>query len=100
MLRLIFKALIVIWPWLKTAIFKEGTVAEVVAENKHLTFMLVLIVVLILSLVITTSALSDYKEDYRAVIEKMKESQYQCVPEDVELRKQRLTEMLAKRQEQ
>lgn len=95
MLRLILRALIVIWPFLKTAIFRERTIAEVIKENKHLTALQVLILVLILSLVITTVELADYKTELRTLQEqKNKVPAVQCIPDNLEERKIRLINAL------
>lgn len=60
--RLLLKALRLLWPYLRSAIFKDRTVTEVIVENLHITIMLGFILVLILMLGITTLQLSDLKE--------------------------------------
>lgn len=60
--RLLLKALRLLWPYLRSAIFKDRTVSEVIAENLHVTVMLGLILSLIVMLSITTLQLSDLKE--------------------------------------
>jgi hypothetical protein len=96
MLRLFFKALIVIWPFLKSAIFKDRTVGEVIAENKHITVMLALNVVMLVSLVLTTQALAYYKDEYIKTKSTVSATTTltACVPESIEERRQRLIELL------
>lgn len=98
MLRLMLKALFIIWPFLKTAIFRERTIVEVIKENKHLTAMQVVILLLSITLGITTAELADYKVNYRALQQRLIESSTRCSPEspedDLEQRKQRLMELL------
>lgn len=47
MFSLTMKALMLAWPWLKRAIFGDRTVREVVWENKHLTIMGGLVLVML-----------------------------------------------------
>ena len=61
--RLIFKALRLLWPYLRSAIFKDRTIVEVMKENQYLTAMLGLILMLVFALVISTVRLSELKEE-------------------------------------
>lgn len=47
MFSLTMKALLLVWPWLKHAIFGERPVLRVVWENKHLTLMGGLVLVML-----------------------------------------------------
>jgi DMSO/TMAO reductase YedYZ heme-binding membrane subunit len=60
--RLLFKALRLLWPYLRSAIFKDRTVIEVIRENKHFTGMLGLILLLVWALAISTMRVSELKE--------------------------------------
>lgn len=60
--RLILKALRLLWPYVRSAIFRDRTVIEVIIENLHITIMLGLIIILVVMLSITTLQLSDIKE--------------------------------------
>lgn len=60
--RLILKALRLLWPYLRSAIFRDRTITEVIVENLHITIMLGFIMVMIVMLSITTLQLSDIKE--------------------------------------
>ncbi|MNC18891.1 hypothetical protein D3C87_1300880 [compost metagenome] len=60
--RLLFKALRLLWPYLRSAIFKDRTVVEVIRENKHFTCMLGLILLLVWALAISTMRVSELKE--------------------------------------
>lgn len=73
--RLFFKGCVLVWPWLKAAIFKDRTVVEVLLENKHLTGMLLLLCLLIGALLMTTFALSDTKDAYRLAREQIDQLQ-------------------------
>jgi hypothetical protein len=64
--RLLFKALRLLWPYLRSAIFKDRTVVEVIRENLLFTYMLGIILMLVLSLVISTIRLSELKEEQAA----------------------------------
>lgn len=71
--RLFFKGCVLVWPWLKAAIFKDRTVMEVIVENKHLTGMLLLLCLLIGALLMTTFALSDTKDAYRVARDQLEQ---------------------------
>lgn len=73
--RLFFKGCVLVWPWLKAAVFKDRTVLEVILENKHLTGMLLLLCLLIGALFMTTFALSDTKDAYRVAREQLDQLQ-------------------------
>lgn len=73
--RLFFKGCVLVWPWLKAAVFKDRTVTEVISENKHLTGMLLLMCLLIGALLMTTFALSDTKDAYRSAREQLDQLQ-------------------------
>ena len=64
--RFLFKALRLLWPYLRSAIFKDRTVVEVIRENKHFTGMLGLILLLVWALAISTMRLSELKEEHTA----------------------------------
>ncbi|ARV77340.1 hypothetical protein FDI21_gp171 [Pseudomonas phage Noxifer] len=64
--RLLFKALRLLWPYLRSAIFKDRTVVEVLKENVHLTYMLGIILVLVFALALSTIRLSELKEEQAA----------------------------------
>lgn len=93
-MRFFWKALLVIWPFLKSAIFKERDVIEVLRENKHITAMLALILLLALSLIMTTSALSEYKERYSKLQSAVKEQGADCLGDEPDKRRKRLIELL------
>lgn len=67
--RLLFKALRLLWPYLRSAIFKDRTVVEVIKENVHFTYMLGIILVLVFALTISTIRLSELKEQAAAKAE-------------------------------
>ncbi|BEG72428.1 hypothetical protein [Pseudomonas phage PA1C] len=63
MLSLTAKALLLLWPFLKRAIFGDRTVREVMLENKHVTFMFAMVLVLAMSLMLTIGELNDVKSE-------------------------------------
>jgi hypothetical protein len=65
MFSLVMKALLLIWPFLKRAIFKDRTVTEVMLENKHVTVMFIMILLLLGSLVMVTSELNAVRSAHR-----------------------------------
>lgn len=93
-MRLFLKALLVIWPFLKSAIFKERSVAEVLKENLHLTAMLLLIVILASALIMTTTTLSEYKDRFTKLQLAVKEQGADCLGDENTKRRKRLIELL------
>jgi hypothetical protein len=65
--RLLFKALRLLWPYLRSAIFKDRTVVEVIKENLLFTYMLGIILMLVVTLAISTIRLSELKEEQAAL---------------------------------
>ena len=57
MLRLVFKAIHLLWPFLKRAIFGDRTIREVLLEHKHVTYMFAILLFMTLSLSITLKEL-------------------------------------------
>lgn len=57
MLRLVFKAIQLLWPFLKRAIFGDRTIREVLLEHKHVTYMFAILLFMTLSLSITLKEL-------------------------------------------
>jgi len=93
-IRIVFKALLVIWPFLRDAIFKDRTVSEVIRENWHINVMFVLIVSLVLFMFYTTTAALEAR-DKMAKLEALIEAQPVCLsPQAVEERKRRLMDLL------
>lgn len=64
--RYAFKALRLLWPYLRAAIFKDRTVVEVIRENMHFTCMSVLIMMLVFALSISVIRISELKEERAA----------------------------------
>lgn len=62
-MSLTIKALLLFWPFLKRAVFGERTVKEVMLENKHVTFMFAVVVVLLLSFFVTVSELNEVRTE-------------------------------------
>lgn len=92
--RLLLKALRLLWPYLRSAIFKDRTVAEVIRENAHITVMLVFVICLIMSLALSTLKLSELKELNR--VRKVEVITLSCSC-DRPLNTQRLQELLRER---
>lgn len=65
MLRIIFKALITFWPFLKNVIFKDRTVREAIRANKQFTILFALLILVITTLLLTVYVLSNVKEELR-----------------------------------
>lgn len=63
MFSLTAKALLLLWPFLKRAIFGDRTVREVMLENKHVTFMFATVLILSTSLILTIGELNDVKSE-------------------------------------
>ena len=62
MLRIILKALIIIWPFLKNIAFKDQTIQEAIQANRQFTYLFVLTMIVVLTLMVTSLALSETKE--------------------------------------
>lgn len=56
------KALIVIWPFLKSVAFKDRTIREVLRANRQFTWLFALLVVVLLTLHLTIHTLADQKK--------------------------------------
>lgn len=78
--RLFLKALRLLWPYLRSAIFRDRTVAEVIHENLHITMMLGLIILLTIALAMTTLKLSELKATRRVVPITVAEVPPDCTP--------------------
>ncbi|BDR26953.1 hypothetical protein RVBP20_1940 [Pseudomonas phage sp. NK1] len=95
MLGLTIKALLFVWPFLKRAIFGDRTIKEVLLENKHVTAMLILVVILLGTLFIVTSELKSVKARNWAVKAEMDRLK-KMTPEKAEMleRRRRLNDLL------
>ena len=63
MVGVTIKALLLIWPFLKRAVFGDRTIKEVMLENKHVTFMFAVVVILLLSFFMTVSELDEVRSE-------------------------------------
>lgn len=92
--RFFLKALLVIWPFLRDAIFKNRTVSEVVKENWHLNVMFFLVCLLTIMLWFTTHAALTAR-DTATQLKQVLDSQPVCLsPEAQEKRRKRLIELI------
>lgn len=67
MLRFFFKALITIWPFLQNVIFKDQTFQEAYRANRQFTFLFVLLMFVVITLFITSLALSETKGELQGI---------------------------------
>jgi hypothetical protein len=61
MIKLITKALIIGWPFLRSIIFKDRTVKEVLLANRQFTCLFGLLVVVVFTLYLTVATLAETK---------------------------------------
>lgn len=85
MLRFIFKTLIILWPFLKNVVFKDRTVLEVLANNKHITLMMVMVLLMMLTIVSATNKLSAVNKHATSTHELLAEAKEKIVQLEQEL---------------
>lgn len=96
MFSLSLKTLLFVWPFLKRAIFGDRTVKEVLLENKHVTLMLILIVILAFMLAAVTMELRSVRDQHSAVRTEVQRIKEASSPEEAEMliRRDRLNTLL------
>lgn len=62
MFKLVLKAFVLFWPFLKNIVFKDRTVREVLAENRQFTWLFGVLLITLVTLYLTVSTLSDTKQ--------------------------------------
>ncbi len=93
-LRFVFKALLVFWPFLRYAIFRDRTVSEVVKENWHMNGMFAVIIVLVMFMFYLLQATIDARVQV-ARLESVMKTQPVCLsPEANDERRRRLMDLL------
>lgn len=93
-LKFIFKALLVFWPFLRYAIFRDRTVSEVVKENWHMNGMLAVILVLVMFIFYLLQVTIDTKVQLSRVEAVMKTQPVCLSPEANDERRRRLMDLL------
>lgn len=78
MFSIAIKALLLVWPFLKRAIFRDRTVVEVLLENKHVTFIFSIVLVLLVSFLMTVNELNDVRSENLILKDKL-EQKCECV---------------------
>lgn len=92
--KLVAKALLIIWPFLRSAIFRGRTVSEVLRENWHMNAMFTLVITLIIFLWYTTHAVMDARSEITR-LETLINQQPVCIaPEVVDDRRRMLIDLL------
>jgi hypothetical protein len=88
------QALLSLWPFLKRAIFGDRDPKEVVLENRHITFMLVCVLLMLSAIFKVGAELDAVKTEKHAIVRELEILKAtQCVP-DSDDRRKRLDELL------
>jgi hypothetical protein len=92
--RLLLKALWLLWPFLRDAVFKNRTASEVLKENWHLNGMFFLNLVVILFMGFAVVSALDARAKVATLESVIKEQPVCLSPEAADARRQRLIELL------
>lgn len=79
MFTTIVKALVVIWPFFKAVILKDRSAMEVLDDNRHLTGMFVVIIVVALMFYVTLTELSETKTVLKAREQEISQLRRSCI---------------------
>lgn len=74
----ILKALVLFWPFIKSLIFKDRTVLEVIHANKQFTYMFIVLVFVTTVLYLTTHELAATNDRLEAVLRKQDSLELEC----------------------
>jgi hypothetical protein len=88
------QALLTIWPFLKRAIFRDRPILQVVLENRHITFMFLLLGLLFSTVVWVTRELEVVKVENVRLRSELEGVRTQIDSADIIARKKRLDELL------
>lgn len=89
------QALLSLWPFLKRAIFGDRDPKEVVLENRHITFMLVCVLLMLTTIFKLGDALDVVKAEKHAIVRELEGVKAtQCFPDSDEDRRKRLDALL------
>lgn len=94
MVALTTQALLSLWPFLKRAIFGEREVKEVLLENRHITFMLFCIMLMLATIFWVGSELDAVKAENHAIVRELEDLKATHSIPDVDARRRRLNELL------
>jgi hypothetical protein len=94
MVALTTQALLSLWPFLKRAIFGERVVKEVLLENRHITFMLFCIMLMLATIFWVGSELDAVKAENHAIVRELEDLKATHSTPDVDARRRRLDELL------
>lgn len=84
MLKPLFKALFLFWPFLKSALFHDRPVREVLWENRQLTLTTVFILILVLFLYLTLGQLLETRSRLAALTETVETGPASALDVDVD----------------
>lgn len=74
----ILKALVLFWPFIKSLIFKDRTVREVIRANRQFTYMFIVLVFVTAVLYLTAHELAATNDQLEAALSKMDSLALEC----------------------
>jgi hypothetical protein len=88
------QALLSLWPFLKRAIFGERAIKEVLLENRHITFMLFCIMLMLATIFWVGTELDVVKAENHVIARELKDLKATYEITDLDGRRRRLDELL------
>lgn len=88
------QALLSLWPFLRRAIFGERAVKEVLLENRHITFMLFCIMLMLTTVFWVGHELDVVKAEKHVIAQELENLKATHSAPDVDARRRRLDELL------
>lgn len=88
------QALLSLWPFLKRAIFGERAIKEVLLENRHITFMLFCIMLMLATIFWVGSELDVVKAENVSIAQELEDLKATIQAPDIDARRRRLDELL------
>jgi cell division protein FtsB len=88
------QALLSLWPFLKRAIFGEREIKEVLLENRHITFMLFCIMLMLATIFWVGTELDVVKAENQTIAQELKDLKATYETTDLDARRRRLDDLL------
>lgn len=88
------QALLSLWPFLRRAIFGDRAIKEVLLENRHITFMLFCIMMMLCTIFWVGSELDSVKAEKHAIVQELEDLKATHSTPDIDARRRRLDALL------
>lgn len=88
------QALLSLWPFLRRAIFGDRSIREVLLENRHITFMLFCIMLMLATIFWVGSELDVVKAENVSIAQELEDLKATIQAPDIDARRRRLDELL------